>query len=369
MRNIGCCCVLLILLGAGAYAAIPPVLTLFVVPYAAKAPVVDGKLDDACWQTAPSYTTFYKYFDLKPTATPLQTAVQLCYDDHGLYVAGRMYEKNPDKIKATIRQRGDPDLWRDDCAEIYFSNTGSLVGYRKFTLNALATVQTTLSMDAANVDDTWSPEGWQVATSHDDKGWYFELCIPWANLGKTARDGDLWRFCLVRYSWSSGGWNGGGLVSSSLGGSHSNPDRFGWLLFTRNGAVDSASLTRDLPARVPGDWLLVLPGQAILKANNQATATSLAAMLATLRGQAQLQLEDCRKLVGADPATGKSCDEIGQRLAGLPANPADPIAFEQAVIAIGQVNTQLEDVKYTVLLHKLFDASGQPVSPAQLPAQ
>ena len=134
---------ILVLLGAmGVQAEVPPVLTLHLAPYFAAGPVIDGKLDDAAWRTAPENSTFYKYWTTAAEATPLRTAFRLGYDAKGLFLGANMYEKEPDKIKATIAQRQDPRLWTDDCAEIYVDSAGSGTGYRKFSINALGTTQT-----------------------------------------------------------------------------------------------------------------------------------------------------------------------------------------------------------------------------------
>ena len=72
---------------------------------ATQAPVLDGKLDDIAWQTAPVIDEFLEY---EPTtgATPrFRTEVRILYDDKYLYVMGRMFDPAPDSIISLLSRR------------------------------------------------------------------------------------------------------------------------------------------------------------------------------------------------------------------------------------------------------------------------
>ncbi|NLO73867.1 MAG: hypothetical protein GX100_07155 [candidate division WS1 bacterium] len=349
---------ILVLLGAmGVQAEVPPVLTLHLAPYFAAGPVIDGKLDDAAWRTAPENSTFYKYWTTAAEATPLRTAFRLGYDAKGLFLGANMYEKEPDKIKATIAQRQDPRLWTDDCAEIYVDSAGSGTGYRKFTINALGTTQTLYRMDMANSDPTWAPEGWQAAAVRDAEGWTFEMYIPWEILGRPAEAGDLWKLCFVRFSWSSGGWAGGGLVTSALGGNYNNPDRFGWLLFLpRDAGGDTNALAQTIAERVPGDWLVSLPEAVVMKSSGEVKATSMKDLVASLRTEVQAELEDCRQLSEGDSVAATGLDAVDKELAGVPAQVADAVGFQLAMGTLAKISSKIEDIRYTHMLTALLAA-------------
>jgi hypothetical protein len=330
----------------------PPVLTLHVVQYVEKAPVVDGKLDDPCWQTLPQVTTFYKFLVMEATPTPLKTAFQLGCDDKGVYLAIRMFEKDMSRLKATMTQRDDHNLWQDDCAEVYFDPSATAIGFRKFVVNALATKEDLYRMDPANVDPAWSPDGWQAAVSRDEQSWTIETFLPWGDLGKTARDGDLWRFAICRFSWSTGA-----LASSAVGAQYAHPERFGWLLFLRSQVKDVNALARELQERVPEDWLLPLQDKAIQKVGGKASVTTMPALLGDLRKQAQNQGEECRKAVAGDATAAKSADDLAQQLSGVVVETQDPVVFQQSVAAIGGLGQQIEDLKYSFLLKQLINSA------------
>jgi hypothetical protein len=334
--------------------AVPPVLTLHIVQAVAHAPVLDGKLDDACWQQAPRNSTFYQYGTPSAAPTISRTAFQMCYDAKGLYLGISLAETNMAKLKATITQRDDPTIWTDDSVELYFDSDAMCRGYRNFTINALGAKADRLRMDAANSDASWSPDGWQVATSRDDKGWTIEAFFPWDNLGKRATDGDLWRFCMARFSWSSGA-----LSVSSVGGNYNSPERFGWLLFLNAQGGDATALAEQLKARVPGDWLLPLQDKAIEKMSGQARVTSMPEILRDLRRQADVQLAECRTIAEGDAEGVKAADQVGKDLAAVNLDTQDAIVFQQSVGALAKLGEQMEHVKYSVLLRRLYrDAAG-----------
>ena len=336
---------------SGVALAIPPVLTLHVATYTDKPPVVDGKLDDACWKVAPVNSTFYKFLTVAAAPTPLQTSFQFCYDEKGVYLGIALQEKDITKLKATLTQRGDPSLWEDDSVELYYDSNATAIGYRKFVVNALATQSSSYRMDAANVDDSWSPDGWQVATGKDDKAWYIEGFFPWSDLGKSAQDGDLWRFAMCRYSWSTGN-----LASSAVGAFYNAPDRFGWLLFLRSTSGDLTALANALKIRIPGDWLLPLGDRVVVKEGGNVSITSMEELLTALQTKARADIATTRREMAGITAT-TTADDLAQQLDTLTVKTQDPIVFQQGVALLAKITEQLDEWKYSVLLKQLITSS------------
>jgi hypothetical protein len=190
-------------------------------------PTLDGRLDDACWQNLPLMEGFYQYWSPTPKPPPLRTVAKLCYDDNALYIGITLYDEQVEKIKATIRNRDNPETWRDDCVEIMIDPRNSGTGYFKFTTNFLAARYDEKTINMV-IDAGWNAEGWQVKTSKDKSAWFIELFLPWSDLGAKPKEGDLWSFDLVRYGYSSGSFRG---VTWSLGGSYAAPQNFGYLSF------------------------------------------------------------------------------------------------------------------------------------------
>ena len=64
--------------------------------HATRAPAIDGRNDDAIWQSAPRVSGFRQFqpnIDIDPS---MQTEFQVAYDARNLYVFVRMFDAHPD---------------------------------------------------------------------------------------------------------------------------------------------------------------------------------------------------------------------------------------------------------------------------------
>ena len=338
-----------------------PVLTLHTAAPIA-APVLDGKLDDACWQELPRVTTFYSFFASSPTPAGSKTDFQIGYADKGIYLAIRFYEPNMDKLKAAITQRGDGNLWTDDSAEIYFDPAGTAVGFRKFIINSLGTQAGLFQLDGANVDSTWNPDGWEVAVSKDAAGWYAELFFPYSVLGRAPKPGDLWRFALCRFAYTGKGLFG----TSAPGAKFFNPGAFGWLYFAADKQSDPAALGNELKTRIEGDWILPAGEKAISKEGNAVKLVNLADPVVKGRKEAEATLAECRKQTSPEGDAAK-LDEAAAKITALPATVTDPAEFGSAMLQLTTLKQQLEDYLYALRRDELIRANAP--KPLPVPAK
>ena len=63
-----------------------------------KPPKIDGKLDDECWKTAPQADRFTHEGTEKPVKD--QTTVKIVYTDKSIFVAWKMLDSDPERIKS-----------------------------------------------------------------------------------------------------------------------------------------------------------------------------------------------------------------------------------------------------------------------------
>ncbi|MBI4023780.1 MAG: hypothetical protein HY360_02300, partial [Verrucomicrobia bacterium] len=78
-------------------------------------PVIDGKMDDACWQEAEVAQDFL----LLPSGAPTQpTEVRLAYDARNLYVFFKLYEARMDQVDVGKPETGRDQINRNEAAEI-----------------------------------------------------------------------------------------------------------------------------------------------------------------------------------------------------------------------------------------------------------
>jgi hypothetical protein len=102
---------------ASAASAQPPVT----VSRCAAPPVIDGRLDEACWSSAAALTGFVQTKPGDNSPPSRQTAVIVAYDAQTLYLGIRAAE-NPVKVRATIARRDDV---LDDDHVMLFTSTPS----------------------------------------------------------------------------------------------------------------------------------------------------------------------------------------------------------------------------------------------------
>lgn len=210
-------------------------LSFYTVDYSVVSPMIDGNLDDSCWETAAIYSTYYVYFKTVPEPGALKTELRMLWNEKGLYLGVINYDEHVESIRTKHTIRDDDQLWLDDCAELYFDPLGNGVGFTKFAINALGVVADMRRIDASVSLPEWSASGAEITASKGEKAWFIEAFFPWNDLDAIVHSGDIWRFCHVRYAWSSGKFVG---VSSSLGGSYARTDNFGFIYFVKNKKLD-----------------------------------------------------------------------------------------------------------------------------------
>jgi hypothetical protein len=141
-------------------------------------PAIDGRLDDAVWRDAPSV-------DLAKTWAPdfgrdasERTVALMAYDAENLYFAFKCYDREPDKIKASVASRDTirPDDWI--CINLdSFNDRQSLYA---FYVNPLG-IQTD-SRFASGVEDFSVDLVWESAGRIDPDGYSVELAVPFKSI-------------------------------------------------------------------------------------------------------------------------------------------------------------------------------------------
>ena len=136
-------------------------------------PVIDGKLDDACWTRAPVATGFTEHRGEQPASE--QTIVRVLYDDTNIFVAFECIEPEPDRILATERKY-DRELSRDDFVEIQFDTFHDHRSRYIFVVNPLGT-----RYDARRgffgTNEAWDCD-WSAACTIEKDRWIAEMAIP-----------------------------------------------------------------------------------------------------------------------------------------------------------------------------------------------
>jgi hypothetical protein len=179
-----------------------------------KAPVLDGRLDDACWAEATVIDKFPAYWSNTPSG--IGTKARLVWDDDALYFSATMTDK---EMRSFGKKRNDY-LWNGDVFEMFWKPHADKPAYYETQVNPLGVIldipfpKRGYSFDelaakphsgmtaVAIVDGTLDKPG------DVDKGWTIEGKIPWsffAPTGGRPNVGDTWLFALCRYDYGPDG--------------------------------------------------------------------------------------------------------------------------------------------------------------------
>ncbi|MDE0316986.1 MAG: DUF5916 domain-containing protein [Candidatus Poribacteria bacterium] len=142
-------------------------------------PIIDGVLNDACWQDAPKAVGFTDERTEKPAKN--QSVGHLVYTDKAIYIGLHLYDDMPDKIVA--RQTKDQTRFQGE-DWVSFSldpfHTHQFSDRNFFLVNALGTKYAHLATGRAEKSE-WIGL-WKTAAQIVEDGWIVEIEIPWQML-------------------------------------------------------------------------------------------------------------------------------------------------------------------------------------------
>ena len=142
------------------------------------APVIDGVLDDAVWQSAPTVQGFKTWHPDYGRDVAEDTTVYFAYDRENLYFAFRCYDSRPDRIKTSVTSRDN--IQADDFVCINLDTFNDQQSLHVFYCNPVG-IQGDSRFEGGkedfSVDLVWYSEG-----RIDDSGYSVELRIPFKSL-------------------------------------------------------------------------------------------------------------------------------------------------------------------------------------------
>lgn len=137
-------------------------------------PVIDGKLDDSVWTEAPSVTGFKTFIPDFGRDISENTVAYMAYDSENLYFAFQCYDREPDKIKATLSKRDD--IKTDDMICINLDSFNDQQSLYALYVNPLG-----VQMDSrfsSNKEDFSVDIVWYSAAQLHARGYAVEIRIP-----------------------------------------------------------------------------------------------------------------------------------------------------------------------------------------------
>ena len=158
-------------------------------------PNIDGRLDDAVWETVEwggDFTQLEPDDGGKPIAP---TQFKILYDDQNVYIGYRCFDDEPHKIVKRMSRR---DGFEGDWIEINIDSYHDKRTAFSFTISASGVKgDEFISNNGDNWDTSWNPI-WYAKTNIDDEGWTAEIRIPLSQLRYGNKEEHIWGFQVQR---------------------------------------------------------------------------------------------------------------------------------------------------------------------------
>jgi len=142
---------------------------------------VDGGLDETIWRRADWITDFIQLEPVEGARPTVRTEVAFAYDETTLYVAGRMYDPEPENIRANLARRDD-DGESDRLKVSIDSYLNRRTSYT-FTVTAAGGREDYFSPTDTPFDRDHSYDPvWSADATITVEGWFAEMAIPFSQL-------------------------------------------------------------------------------------------------------------------------------------------------------------------------------------------
>jgi hypothetical protein len=159
-----------------------------------KPPVIDGKLDDEVWKSAPIFKDFYQWRPSDTSAASARTEMMAGYDSRFIYFAFHAYD-DPAKVRASVAKRDS--IFDDDSIGIILDTFNDKRRAYELFFNPLGIQQdgflTEGSNDDFSVDIVMESKG-EVTSD----GYTVEVAIPFKSLRYEAGKDKLWGLHILR---------------------------------------------------------------------------------------------------------------------------------------------------------------------------
>ncbi|MCK5693849.1 MAG: carbohydrate binding family 9 domain-containing protein [Bacteroidales bacterium] len=148
--------------------------------------VFDGKANEAAWEQLEPFPmiSHMPVFGNPPSE---KSVIRMGYDDQFVYVGGFLYVSDPDLVRAVGKKR-DMETMSSDFFMLSIDTYNDKENSLLFATNPLGlrwdaavSKDGTITMDQMPVNMDWNTF-WEVKSSYDDQGWYFEMQIPISSL-------------------------------------------------------------------------------------------------------------------------------------------------------------------------------------------
>src|SRR5215212_11760867 len=138
-----------------AQTAAPPAKAVVHAVRATARIVIDGQLNDEVWLRAPAVTTFTQRDPEEGKPVSERTELRIAYDEDALYVAARMYDREPARIARQLARRDQES--EADMFALFLDPRHDRVTGAAFAVTAAG-----VQRDATIYNDSWTDDSWDA---------------------------------------------------------------------------------------------------------------------------------------------------------------------------------------------------------------
>ena len=161
---------------------------------------IDGSLDEDVWTSIVPVTEFVQRLPQDGAQPSEKSEMRILYNDNYLYFGFTFFDSDPEKVRATILNRGGW-IHRDDKLEIALDTYLDRRNAYLFEMNPLGTQDDALISDENKPStDEWAWDGVYISEGRvTNFGWVLEVAIPWNTLRFPNKDDLTMGLAVKRY--------------------------------------------------------------------------------------------------------------------------------------------------------------------------
>ena len=143
--------------------------------------VIDGRLDEPIYSRVESISDFIMQEPQENVPATEKTEVWIFFDDRNLYVSGRNWDTEPNRMIANDMRRDGNKIGQNDNFTLTIDTFYDRRNGYFFQTNPLGALRDGLISDERQLNADWNTV-WDVRTTRFDQGWTVETVIPFKSL-------------------------------------------------------------------------------------------------------------------------------------------------------------------------------------------
>ena len=155
-----------------------------------------GRFDDEVYQAAQPVGDFIQQDPREGEPASERTELWVFFDEDTLYISGKCYDANPERLISTEMRRDNAGVFQNDSISVVIDTFHDLRNAYRFQTNALGAITDSLVADQIN-NDSWNTV-WQTRSALHDWGWGFEMAIPFKSMRYPGAGPQTWGFNMRR---------------------------------------------------------------------------------------------------------------------------------------------------------------------------